>query len=329
MFKKKSLKLIGLVCMFVLVVFCAMGYSQSEDKWPEKEIKFIMVFDPGGGGDQLTMALKPFLEKALNTKIITEYKTGAGTQIAYEFLLQKPADGYTYAFLALPHLVNTIILQDPSYKLEDFYPLANITSDKTIWATRKDGKWNNMKELIEDARNRPREIILGVGSLTNELYLSAAILQEKAGVEFQIVPTGSGAKVTTGVLGGHFDVGLFRATSIIDIKDELKGLGVVGGERSIIFPDVASFDEQLPEKQRIPHLQNYFGLVVRSKFKEEYPERFEKFVAAVKDALNEEVYQKFLASRNQAFTYASPEEHWEEMLNLKEIMEEYKSYMEQ
>lgn len=332
MFKKKSLKLICLVCMFVLVVFCVIGYSQeakAQDNWPEHELTFIVPFDPGGGGDQLTLPLKPFLEKALNTKILTEYKPGAGAQIGYELLYQQPADGYTYALLALPHLVNTVLLQDPSYKLEDFYPLANINSDMPIWFTSKNGKWNNMQELIEDAKNRPEEIIIGVGSLTNELYLTAAILQEKAGIKFSIVPTGSGSKVITGVLGEHFDIGLIRPTSIFSVKDEVKGLGVVARKRSVIFPDVATFDEQLPEEYRLPYLSNTLGLVVRSEFKEKYPERFEKFAAAVKEALNAEDYRKYLDSKNQELNYDGPEEAWEYILSLRETMETYKSYMQQ
>lgn len=332
MFKKKDSKLICLLCVFILVVFCAIGYSQEAkavDNWPEQEITFIVPFGPGGGGDQLTLPLKPFLEKALNAKILTIYKPGAGSQIAYELLYQQPADGYTYALLALPHLINTVLLQEPSYKLEDFYPLASITRDMPIWFTNKDGKWDNMQELIEDAKNRPDEIIVSVGSLTNELYLTAAILQEKAGIKFRIVPTGSGSKVIAGVLGGHFDIGLIRPTSIFSVKDEVKGLGVIAQERSSIFPDVATFDEQLPEEYKLPYLSNTLGLVVRSEFKEKYPERFEKFAEAVKDALNTEEYQKYLNSKNQKFTYEGPEEAWEYISDLGEVMEKYKHYMEQ
>ena len=199
--------------------------ARAETDWPTQPITLIVPFSPGGGMDQTLLPLKPLLEERLGQPVLFDYKPGASSQIGAEFVHAMGEDGYVVGGMSLPHLTNTLIFSEPKYTLDDVAPVAIITKDVPIWFVHKDSPYQDMNDLIEAARENPGEVSLAIGSFTGEHYVTVAMLQDQADVEFNVVNVKGGAKVMSNVAGQHFDVGVSRPSSILPVQDQIRGVG--------------------------------------------------------------------------------------------------------
>lgn len=291
--------------------------------WPNKPVTMVVPFSPGGGVDQTLLPLKPILEKKLGQSFLYSYKKGASGRIGWEIVNANGKEGYAVTALVLPHLVNTTIFAKPKYKFDDITPVAVITGDVPIWFTHKDSPYNSMADLVADAKKRPGEVKLAIGSFTGEHYIGVALLEQNLGIKFRKVNVKGGSKVMSNVVGKHFDVGVSRPTSILRVRDEIKGLGIVSAKKSPLYPEAETFDKQLPAS-KIPHLRAAFGFAAHKKFKETDPEGFAKLVKAVKEALHSPEYQTALKRGGREFTYMGPDEAVKFVADMHASMRKYK-----
>lgn len=313
-----------------IIVACAavtLAAGTAKAEWPEQPIKLVIQFSAGGGGDQTLLPLKPLFEKQLGVSFLYNYKPGAGSRIGTEACYADGAEGYSVCGLFLPHFPNTTIFANPSYKIEDFAPLGIIVHDVPIWFVNKNSPYQNMNDLIGDAKKRPGEVTLAIGSFTGEHYITVALLEEQAGVKFRAVNVKGGSKVMSNIVGGHFDVGVSRPASINVVRDEIRGLGVVAKKRSALFPEAGTFDEQLPNV-KIPYLSNARGLMVNTAFKKNNPEGFAKLANAFEKAVKSAEYAKTLDSMGLELDWTPPEAAAEEVQDYFEAMQKYKGLIE-
>jgi tripartite-type tricarboxylate transporter receptor subunit TctC len=285
-----------------------IGPVQAATDWPSRPVTVVVVFKPGGGMDQTLLPLKPMLEKKLGQNFLYSYKPGAGGRIGWEVLFAKGADGYTIGGLIMPHYVNSTIFAKPKYKVDDLVPIGIQTGDFPFWFVRKDSPIKDMNNLIAEAKKRPNKVRVAIGSFTGEHYITVALIEKEAGVKFRVVNVGGGAKVMSNIVGGHFEVGVSRPASVLSIRNEIHGIGIVDAKRSPLYPDCKTFDEQLPESIRIPHLKQSTGMMVHRAFKENDPEGFQKLADTFKWAVHSEEYAKVLKRRGTPLTYMNPEE---------------------
>lgn len=319
-------KLYAITAMIGAAVIAAGGPARAE--WPEQEITLQVPFSPGGGVDQLMLPLKPLLEEQLGVSVLMDYKAGGSGQIGYQLLDARGADGHMIGALVLPHLIGTTIYQEPSYTLDDFAPAAIISGDVPIWFVAKDSPYDNMNELIEAARERPGELTVAIGSFTGEHYLNVVQIEEQADISFRTVNVGGGSEVMSGVVGGHFDVGVSRPSSILPVQDDIKGLGIVADKRSPLYPDTMTFDEQLSDDFEISHLQFAVGIVTSSAFRETDPEGFARLAEAVKTAVHSEEYSASLERGGRDLTYLDPDEAKALIADMADVMKRYKPLVE-
>lgn len=297
-------------------------------EWPEEPIKIVVSFSPGGGMDQTILPLAPLLQERLGQPVNLEYKAGAGGRIGFEHVFIKGDDGYTIGALSEPHFTNSTIFDTPRYKHDDLVPVGMIGRDVPIWFVRKDSPYENLNDLIEAARERPNEVTVAVGSFTGEQYLSLAILEEQAGVQFRAVNVAGGGPVMSNVLGGHFELGISRPASISGIADEIRGIAVLGAKRNDLFPDTPTFDEQLPDTISVPHFSSTRGLMVTKTFAEANPEAVKRLEAALAEAVADPEYQDALARMGFPFEYKNGAEAAAEMAETAELMQQYRPLVE-
>lgn len=316
-------KFLRLLAASIPVLAVLVGASQAGTDWPNKPVTVVVPFSPGGGVDQTLLPLKPILEKKLGQSFLYSYKKGASGRIGWEIVHADGAKGYAVTALVLPHLVNTTIFAKPKYKFDDITPVAVITGDVPIWFTHKDSPYNNMQDLVADAKKRPGEVKLAIGSFTGEHYIGVALLEQNLGIKFRKVNVKGGSKVMSNVVGKHFDVGVSRPTSILRVREDIKGLGIVAAKKSALYPEAETFDKQLPDS-KIPHMRAAFGFAAHKKFKENDPEGFAKLVKAVKEALHSAEYQKTLKRGGRELTYLAPDEAVKFVAEMHASMLKYK-----
>ena len=303
-----------------LAAIQAVGAAKAE--WPERPLTMVMQFSPGGGLDQVLLPLKPHMEKRLGQSVLYSYKPGAGGRIGWEIIHDK-GDAYTIGGLVTPHLPNSTLFATPKYSIDDFVPVAVIQSDVPIWFVRKDSPFNSMHDLIAAAKKRPGAVTMAIGSFTGEHYISVALVEQKAGVKFRAVNVKGGSKVMSNIVGGHFEVGVSRPASILRIRDEIKGIGLLDAKRSALFPEAKTFDEEYPD-WKIPHMTSATGVLAHRNFKEKDPKGFAKLVRVVRESLESPEYQAMLKKSGRSFTYMGPEAGTKLLKETYETMKAYK-----
>lgn len=320
-------RLIGTVAIAAATALALGGPARAE--WPEKEITIVLPTSPGGAVDQLMLPLKPLLEEELGVSVLLDYRPGGSTQIGSQLVAARGGDGYTIGALLLPHIIGTVLYQKPSYTLDDFSPVGIVSGDVPIWFTSKDSPYNDMNDLIADAKKRPGEITIAIGTFTGEHYITLVQLQDQGDLDFRAVSVGGGSDVMSGVVGKHFDVGISRPASILSVKDDIKGLGIVSNERAGFYPDTKTFDEQLTDPFKIAKLRFAVGLMTTSKFAENDPDGFNKLSAALDKAVHTAAYKETLDRAGRDLTYMDPAEAKALMSEMSEVMTKYKPLVEE
>jgi tripartite-type tricarboxylate transporter receptor subunit TctC len=288
--------------------------------WPEKPLNMVIQFSPGGGGDQTLLPLKPLLEKSLGQTVLYNYKPGASSRIGTEVIHASGTDGYTMGGLFLPHLPNSTIFAKPKYSIQDFAPVAIFTVDVPIWFVHKDSPYKDMRDLIADAKKRPGEVKLAIGSFTGEHYITVALVEEQAGVKFRTVNVKGGSKVMSNIVGQHFEVGVSRPSSILRVRDDIRGIGIVADKRDPKYPEAPTFAEM---GLSVPALSSSRGIMVSRKFKDSNPQGYAKLVKAVHDAVHSPEYAKTLDRMGLDLAYQGPEEAEKTIMATYEAMKKY------
>ncbi|TAK80737.1 MAG: tripartite tricarboxylate transporter substrate binding protein [Betaproteobacteria bacterium] len=213
--------------------------------FPSKPIKIIVPYPAGGSTDQMARMIAPRLSAALGQPVIIENNGGGATMIGTGQAARAPADGYTLLATANVFAVNTLLHKSPSYKVEDFIPVAGIASYPYVLTVHPSVPAKNVAELIDYAKRQPDKVnavSLGPGGVT---HLLNERFEALAGVKITDIHYRGSAPAITDILSGqvqmYFDT---VVTAMPQIRaGKLRALAVSTEERSPLLPDVPTFKE--------------------------------------------------------------------------------------
>jgi tripartite-type tricarboxylate transporter receptor subunit TctC len=226
-----------LVCLFV-----APAAAQT---FPSKPIKIIVPYPAGGSTDQMARMIAPRMAAALGQPVIIENQGGGATMIGTGAAARAPADGHTLLATANVFAVNTLLHKSPSYKVEDFIPVAGIASYPYVLTVHPSVPAKNVAELVDYARRQPDKVnavSLGPGGVT---HLLNERFEALAGVKITDIHYRGSAPAITDILSGqvqmYFDT---VVTAMPQIRaGKLRALAVSIEERSPLLPEVPTFKE--------------------------------------------------------------------------------------
>jgi tripartite-type tricarboxylate transporter receptor subunit TctC len=224
-------------------------------EFPERAVRIVVPYTPGGFNDTLARVVGNKLQLAWKQSVVVENRPGGNTTIGNNFVAKSPADGYTILitplpFSALPGLYGAKLPYDA---LKDFTPLVLAGTTHNVLIVRKDLPVNNVKELVEYAKKNPGKLSFAVGGGTgSSLYLATALLKSKTGIEINIIPYKGAGPALNDLLGGHIDA-MFDAMPVMvphAKAGKVTPLAVTGTTRSAALPDVptvmeAGFDYEI------------------------------------------------------------------------------------
>ncbi|GHT93783.1 MFS transporter [Betaproteobacteria bacterium] len=229
-----------------LATLSTTAQAQSDD-WPNKPIRLIVAFPPGGASDAVGRFYAEQLSIALKQPIVVENKPGAGTAIAAEAAAKAAPDGYTLSLAPagqltiLPH-INKNLRYDP---FKDFIPIAEVASVPYVIAASSATQANTLAELIALAKKEPGKITYsscGTGTLC---HLSGEFFKSLTDTDLLHVPYKGSAPAITALLSNEvniaFDTLLILAPQVKAGK--VKGLAVSSAVRSPLLPDVPTAAE--------------------------------------------------------------------------------------
>jgi len=236
---KKLLQVIGLVCLSSTPLLSLADY-------PEKPIRMIVGYSPGGAADNLIRPLSDRLSRILGQSIVMEYHPGAGGAIAADILAKSPADGYTLHITDSGPMTIVPRMKKTSYNpLTDFTPLAMVGSGGVILVTPSNSSATNVKKLIELMKEKPGTWSYGTSGIGGVGHLAAEQFQIATGTKLTHIPYKGGAPAIVELIGGHVPL-LFSslgAASAHIQAGRIKALAVTSSKRSSMFPDVPTLAE--------------------------------------------------------------------------------------
>lgn len=218
--------------------------------WPEKTVKIIVPWAPGGSTDILARTVAEKLTKSLGQAVIVENKPGASGNIGSESVARAQPDGYTLLFGSMStHAINPAVDPNMRFKgVEDFTPLALLAFVTNTMVVHPSVPVSTVKEFIAYAKANPGKVAYASAGPGSTNHLSAALLEKMAGIRMLHVPYKGGAPAVLDLVGGQVQLFFTAATqSLPHVKaGKLKLLGVTESKRSALLPDVQTVAETVP-----------------------------------------------------------------------------------
>ena len=222
----------------------ALASSAALAQWPGKPVRVVVAFPPGGSTDIAVRALTERIGQGLGQPVVVENRTGAGGNIAAEFVLKQPADGTTVlatadSLASNPHLYKLAF--DPR---KDFVAVVQLTRQPIVLAAHPSVGASSVAELVAIARAKPGlgYATSGAGSIQ---HMAGEWFAKLAGIQLTHVPYKGGGQAITDLLGGQVPLGSLGNTPLLPHyrAGKLKILAQTGAQRSPSLPDVPTYQE--------------------------------------------------------------------------------------
>jgi tripartite-type tricarboxylate transporter receptor subunit TctC len=284
-------------------IACTSALAQG---YPNKPVRIIVPFAPGGNVDITARLVAPGLQEALGQPVVVENKPGAGGTIGADQVVKSAADGYTLlmgsnsTFSVAPALYP----KNPYHPLKDFAPVASIASGPFVLVTSGAAQDKSAKDLVARAKASPGKLTMSSAGTGSSNHLVGELFQETAGVKFTHVPYKGSGQALIDLMGGQVDLHFDQITSAAGHiqSGKLRALMVTAPQRVATLPDVpTSAEAGYPSFQAT----NVTGLIAPAGTPREV---IEKLNAAVQKVIAQPAVREKLATIGAQPTGGSPED---------------------
>jgi tripartite-type tricarboxylate transporter receptor subunit TctC len=236
-----------ITCALLFAVVTALSApSALAAGYPEKPIRLLIPFPPGGGTDILARALQDKLEAALGNSIIIDNRGGAGGTLGCTVAARAAPDGYTLLFTSASYSFAPSLYKDLAYDaVKDFKPITNFAQAPLVLAVHPSLPVLNVKELIALARKRPGDINYASAGRGSNIYMTTELFKYMAKINLVQVPYKGGGPAAVGLISGETQViitGILGAIPYMR-SGRMRGLAVTTKQRSPALPDLPTIDE--------------------------------------------------------------------------------------
>lgn len=249
-------------------------------KWPERNVRIVTPFGPGGGTDIFARILAQYFSRSLGQQFIVENRPGAGSTIGTEHVARAPADGYTFlmtsaSFSFSPGLYPSLRF-DP---VADFVRVSQAVQVPHVIVVLPSFPARDLKDFVKIARSRPGDVLYASAGPGSAMHLAGELFAMVTDTKIVHVPYKGGGATTTAVLGGEVTTAfntLETALALIQSK-RLRALAVSTRERAPALPDVpTAIESGFPDYEVI----GWFGLMAPHGTPQAIVERLSKETAA-------------------------------------------------
>ena len=243
-FKPNEISVRRLGMLAVLLILALPVLAQG---YPDKPIRLIVPFPPGGGTDIFARLVGSKLSETLKWVVVVENRAGAGGNIGVDAVAKAPPDGYTIVIgqtsnLAINPTLYSALPYDP---LKDLIPVIGIASAPLVVVVAATSPYQSLKDIVAAAKSKPGEMMFASPGNGTVAHLAGERLQSVAGVKFQHVPYKGSAQALTDLMGGN--VHLFMSsvtTALAQIKGgKLRAIAVTSARRLAELPNVPTVAE--------------------------------------------------------------------------------------
>lgn len=239
MFRITSLSALGVAVMLTPAAFAAESY-------PDKPIRLIVPFSPGGASDVTARALSDKLSENLGTTIIIDNRGGAGGTRGAALAAQATPDGYTLLFTSASYTFTPSIYKNLPYDpIKDFKPITMFTSIPNVLAVHPSMPVTSTSELITLARKRPGEIHYSSAGRGSNIHLTSALFEYMAKIKLVHVPYKGGGPGQIALMSGEVEMMLPAITPALPFvkSGRMRGIAVSSKQRAPVLPHLPTINE--------------------------------------------------------------------------------------
>jgi tripartite-type tricarboxylate transporter receptor subunit TctC len=232
----------------VLFVACVVALwfvapAATAQSYPNRTLRILHGFAPGGAADTLSRIMADGLSKQLGQPVIVEAKPGAGGNIASEAVAKATPDGYTLGLVTGGHAISAALYNNLGFQpVDSFEMISTVVYYALVIAVRSDYQAKTLSELIAIAKAKPGVLSFGSVGFGSTHHLAGELLKTVAGIDMVHVPYRGDSQAITALLAG--DVPMIVGTSVLlapQIESgTVRGLAVTSSTRSALLPNVPS-----------------------------------------------------------------------------------------
>src|SRR5499426_4175615 len=225
----------------------ALAQAPGPSSYPDRPIRLVVAFPPGGATDTMTRQITQELGEALGQSVVIENKPGAGGYVAWNHVATSEPDGYTLLMAE-----NAIGISQALYKktqsfdpVKQYDAIATVATSPLVLAVANNVKANSVAELIAYSRTVPEKINYASAGIGSVSHLTFEVIKAGTGMEAVHVPYKGGGPAMNDVIAGHVALNMAAiqvAKGLVE-SGKIKGLAVTSAERSPVLPNVPTLQE--------------------------------------------------------------------------------------
>lgn len=275
-----------------LALAFATNLALAQDNFPPQTVTTVVPLGPGSASDTLARIFSQRLSMAWKVPVTVDNRPGANGILATTSVVRAPGDGATLLWIASNHVINESLYAKLPYNgLKDLRPIAQVAIAPLILVVPATSPANNLKDLIELAKDRPGKLNFGSPGSGSTTHLAAEVFKEAAKIDIVHVPYRTIGQATTDLIAGTLDM-LFLSppTAMAHIKaGKMKAIASASKQRLAVAPEVPTFDESgLPGFE----VQAFLGVAAPASMPDALADRISRDFLAI--AANPDVQQSIL-----------------------------------
>ena len=233
-------------CATLALIATAPATWSQGNKFPDRPVKLIVTYPPGGSSDLMARVLGQKLSDLWGQPVIVENKAGAAGSIGMDYAAHQPNDGYAFVIGNLgPAGVNPLLQKLPYSMEKDFIAVSLSATGPNILVVPANSPYKTVKDIIADAKANPGKVSFGTSGPGSMSHLASELMMRQAGIKMVAIPYKGGGQAVTDVLAGQLPMIISDALPVSQhiASGKLRALAITSEKRSPLFPDIPTFAE--------------------------------------------------------------------------------------
>ncbi len=256
----RALRSMTIAAAVTLAAAVTAAPVMAQSDYPNRPIRLIVPFPPGGSNDVVSRMIATQLSEKLGKQVVVDNRGGAGGVVGTELVSKSPNDGYTLGVISIAHAVNPWLYKLNYDPIKAFEPVGIMATGTNVLVIHPSLPVRSVKELIAMAKSKPGELQYASAGIGSFQHLGTELFKLEAGINLLHVPFRGGGPSMNDVLGGHTKI---MMSSLVQTTPHIKSgrllaLATGGKERSPVLPDVPTVAEAgVPTYEAL----NWWGIV--------------------------------------------------------------------
>lgn len=291
-------------CILGAAAAALIAMPAAAQQWPEKPVRLMVPFAPGGGTDVQARLLTAALQRSTGQTFLVDNRTGANGLIATQLVVDAPADGYTVLFTSGSiSAIATLYAKRMKFNvLTDLAPVSWLSSTPLVLSLHPSVPAKSVKDLVALAR-RSGSMNAGGNTVGSTAHLSAEMFNQMAGLKSQVITYRGGGPATIALISGETDYLFATAPSVLPHlrSGKAKAIAVTTPKRSPFFPDLPTMNSYYPGFET----DNWYAVFLPKNTPKAIVDRLN---AELRKAQATEDVKKFMVQESLESVSSSPEE---------------------